>query len=122
MQPTFNSDLFRKALFFILVVFCLSPYASSPVALALGIAFTIIIRNPYEEKVHKYIHLLLQISIVGLGFGLQLNEALKAGREGITLTVLSITTVMVLGYFLGKLLKIERPLSYLVSVGTAICG
>ena len=122
MQPTFNSDIFRKALFFILVVFCLSPYASSPVALALGIAFTIIIRNPYEEKVHKYIHLLLQISIVGLGFGLQLNEALKAGREGITLTVLSITTVMVLGYFLGKLLKIERPLSYLVSVGTAICG
>ena len=122
MQTTLNKDLLRKILFFLLVVFCVSPFASSPVALALGIAFTIIIGNPYEQKVHKYIHLLLQISIVGLGFGLQLDEAMKAGREGITLTIMSITTVMVLGYFLGKFLKIERPLSYLISVGTAICG
>ncbi|WP_373707720.1 YeiH family protein [Kaistella sp.] len=122
MQTTLEKDLLRKILFFLLVLFCVSPFASSPVALALGIAFTIIIGNPYEQKVHKYIHLLLQISIVGLGFGLQLDEALKAGREGITLTIMSITTVMVLGYFLGKFLKIERPLSYLISVGTAICG
>lgn len=122
MQTTLNKDILRKILFFLLVLFCISPFVSSPVALALGIAFTIIIKNPYEQKVHKYIHLLLQISIVGLGFGLQLDEALKAGREGITLTIMSITTVMVLGYFLGKFLKIERPLSYLISVGTAICG
>ena len=122
MQSTLDKDLLRKILFFLLVIFCISPFASSPIALALGIAFTIIIGNPYEQKVHKYIHLLLQISIVGLGFGLQLSEALKAGREGITLTIMSITTVMVLGYFLGKFLKIERPLSYLISVGTAICG
>lgn len=122
MQTTLDKDLLRKILFFLLVVFCISPFASSPVALALGIAFTIIIGNPYEQKVHKYIHLLLQISIVGLGFGLQLDEAMKAGRDGITLTIMSITTVMVLGYFLGKFLKIERPLSYLISVGTAICG
>ena len=122
MQTTLDKDLLRKILFFLLVLFCVSPFASSPVALALGIAFTIIIGNPYEQKVHKYIHLLLQISIVGLGFGLQLDEAMKAGREGITLTIMSITTVMVLGYFLGKFLKIERPLSYLISVGTAICG
>ena len=122
MQTTLDKDLLRKILFFLLVVFCISPFASSPVALALGIAFTIIIGNPYEQKVHKYIHLLLQISIVGLGFGLQLDEAMKAGRDGITLTIMSITTVMVLGYFLGKFLKIDRPLSYLISVGTAICG
>jgi len=122
MQYSLDKDLFRKILFFLLLIFCVSPFASSPVALALGIAFTIIIGNPYEQKVHKYIHFLLQISIVGLGFGLQLNEALKAGKEGITLTIMSITTVMVLGYFLGKFLKIERPLSYLISVGTAICG
>ena len=122
MQTTLDKELLRKILFFLLVLFCVSPFASSPVSLALGIGFTIIIGNPYKQKVHKYIHLLLQISIVGLGFGLQLDEAMKAGREGITLTIMSITTVMVLGYFLGKFLKIERPLSYLISVGTAICG
>ncbi len=112
----------KKIIFFVLVLFCLSPFASSPVALASGIAFTIIIGNPYEQNVQRYIHLLLQISIVGLGFGLKLDEALHAGKTGVILTVLSITTVMVLGYLLGKLFKIERPLSYLISVGTAICG
>ena len=117
-----TKDFLKKTLFFILVLFCISPFANSPIALSLGIAFTIIIGNPYEQKVHPYIHLLLQISIVGLGFGLQLEEALKAGKEGITLTILSITAVMILGYFLGKFLKIEKPLSYLISVGTAICG
>ena len=122
MKPTENKDLFQKILFFTLVIFCISPFASSPLALTLGISFTILIGNPYEQRVHKYINVLLKISIVGLGFGLQLNEALKAGREGIALTIMSITTVMILGYFLGKFLKIERPLSYLISVGTAICG
>lgn len=122
MIPTQNKALFQKILFFALVLFCLSPFASSPLALALGIAFTILIGNPYEQRVHKYINLLLKISIVGLGFGLQLNEALKAGSEGVTLTIMSITTVMILGYLMGKLMKIEKPLSYLISVGTAICG
>ena len=122
MQTTLSKDLIKKVLFFLLVIFCVSPFASSPVALALGIAFTIIIGNPYEQKLHKYIHILLQVSIVGLGFGLKLDEALQAGKEGIFLTIISITTVMVLGYFLGKLLKLERPLAYLISVGTAICG
>jgi len=122
MQTSASKDLFQKILFFFLVIFCLSPLASSPVALAFGIAFTIIIGNPYEQTLHKYIHLLLQVSIVGLGFGLKLDEALHAGKEGIILTLLSITTVMVLGYFLGRLLKLEKPLSYLISVGTAICG
>ncbi|MDQ0477743.1 YeiH family protein [Chryseobacterium sp. MDT2-18] len=121
-MKTINKVLLQKLLFFVLAIFCISPFASSPVALALGIAFTIIIGNPYEQYLHKYIHLLLQISIVGLGFGLKLDEALQAGKEGITLTVMSISTVMILGYFLGKLLKLEKPLSYLISVGTAICG
>jgi len=80
------------------------------------------IGNPFEKHLHRYIQLLLQISIVGLGFGLKLNEALQAGKTGFTLTVMSIVTVMVLGYFLGKFFKLEGKLSYLISVGTAICG
>src|SRR5690606_18674923 len=102
--------------------FSVSPFASSPLALALGIGFAVLIGNPYEHKLHRYIHLLLQISIVGLGFGLKLDEAMHAGKTGLKLTVMSITAVMILGYFLGKVLKLERPLSFLISVGTAICG
>lgn len=122
MQTSLNKNVLRKILFFLLVLFCVSPFATSPIALAGGIAFTILIGNPFEKDVHRYIHLLLQISIVGLGFGLKLDEAMQAGKTGITLTIMSITTVMVLGYLLGKFLKLEKPLTYLLSVGTAICG
>ncbi len=122
MESTFRNDTFKKVLFFILALFCLSPWASSPLALALGIAFTISIGNPFEKQLHKYITLLLQVSIVGLGFGLKLNEAMNVGRTGFIFTAISIASVMILGYLFGKFLKLEKPLSYLISIGTAICG
>jgi len=118
----FRNEKIRKAVFIILAVICLTPLLSSPIALALGFGLAIFIGNPFEQHLHKYIHLLLQISIVGLGFGLKLNEALQAGKTGFLLTVVSILTVMILGYVLGKVFKLEEKLSYLISAGTAICG
>lgn len=118
----FRNEKIRKAVFIILAVMCLTPLLSSPIALALGFGLAVFIGNPFEQHLHKYIHLLLQISIVGLGFGLKLNEALQAGKTGFLLTVVSILTVMILGYVLGKVFKLEKKLSYLISAGTAICG
>ncbi|WP_426277459.1 YeiH family protein [Chryseobacterium sp. S-02] len=112
----------KKLIFIVLAAICLTPFISSPIALLLGFILAVCIGNPFEKSLHQYIHLLLQISIVGLGFGLKLNEALEAGKSGLILTVISIFTIMILGYFIGKALKLERPLSYLISVGTAICG
>ncbi|WP_343664097.1 YeiH family protein [Chryseobacterium mucoviscidosis] len=112
----------KKIIFILLAIVCLTPIVSSPVALLLGFVLAVFLGNPFEKSLHQYIHLLLQISIVGLGFGLKLDEALEAGKSGFILTVMSIFTVMILGYFAGKFLKLERPLSYLISVGTAICG
>jgi len=112
----------KKLIFIVLAAICLTPFISSPIALILGFILAVCIGNPFEKSLHQYIHLLLQISIVGLGFGLKLNEALEAGKSGLILTVISIFTIMILGYFIGKALKLERPLSYLISVGTAICG
>ncbi|WP_336718021.1 YeiH family protein [Chryseobacterium mucoviscidosis] len=112
----------KKIIFILLAVVCLTPIVSSPVALLLGFVLAVFIGNLFEKNLHQYIHLLLQISIVGLGFGLKLDEALEAGKSGLILTVISIFTVIILGYFAGKFLKLERPLSYLISVGTAICG
>jgi uncharacterized integral membrane protein (TIGR00698 family) len=122
MQKTPGKFNYRKIVFFILTLFCLSPWASSPFALALGIVFTISIGNPFEKHLHKYITLLLQISIVGLGFGLKLDEAMNVGKTGFIFTIISIASVMILGYLLGKFLKLEKVLSYLISIGTAICG
>lgn len=122
MKTFIQNETSQKIIFTGIIILCLTPFVSSPIALALGILLAIFIGNPFEKKVHQYIHLLLQISIVGLGFGLKLNEALQAGKTGFTLTVISIFTVMTLGYFLGKIFKLDKQLSYLLSVGTAICG
>ncbi|MGN7757559.1 YeiH family protein [Chryseobacterium sp. 22532] len=122
MKDFFQNERIRKAVFILLAVICLTPLISSPIALALGFGIAIFIGNPFEQHLHKYIHLLLQISIVGLGFGLKLDEALQAGKTGFFLTVVSILTVMILGYVLGKAFKLEKKLSYLISAGTAICG
>ncbi|GEN65672.1 YeiH family protein [Chryseobacterium rhizosphaerae] len=122
MKDFIQHETIRKIVFIILAVLCLTPLISSPIALALGFLLAVFIGNPFEKHLHQYIHLLLQISIVGLGFGLKLDEALHAGKTGLVLTVVSILTVMILGYFLGRLFKLERPLSYLISAGTAICG
>jgi len=122
MKDFIQNEMTRKVFFIVLAVLCLTPLISSPIALALGFALAVFMGNPFEKHLHQYIHLLLQISIVGLGFGLKLDEALKAGKTGLMLTIVSIFTVMVLGYFLGKIFKLERPLSYLLSAGTAICG
>ncbi len=112
----------QKIIFIALALFSVSPWASSPIALLLGFFVAFLIGNPYQVQVKGYIHLLLQISIVGLGFGLKLDEAFKAGKTGFSLTILSIFTVMILGYFLGRMFKVPKPLSYLLSSGTAICG
>lgn len=122
MKNFIQHEMTRKIFFIVLAVVCLTPFISSPIALALGFILAVFIGNPFEKHLHQYIHVLLQISIVGLGFGLKLDEALQAGKTGLILTVVSIVTVMVLGYFLGKIFKLERPLSYLLSAGTAICG
>lgn len=112
----------QKAVFIVIAGVCLTPVVSSPVALALGFVVAIFLGNPFPEQTKKNIPLLLQISIVGLGFGLKLNEALRAGREGLLLTIISILSVLILGYLFGRMLKVDKKLSYLISGGTAICG
>ena len=113
---------YKKIAYIVLVVFCLTPFTSSPISLLIGIIFAVLLGNPFENLTHKYIHILLQISIVGLGFGLNISEALQAGKSGLLLTVISIISVLVFGYTIGKVLKIENKLMYLITVGTAICG
>lgn len=108
--------------FFVLCAASLLPFVHAPLALAAGFLFSFLLGNPYSEQSGKYIHYLLQACIVGLGFSLQLSEAVKAGQEGFLLTIGGITLVFLLGWLLGKALKINRPLSYLISAGTAICG
>jgi uncharacterized integral membrane protein (TIGR00698 family) len=112
----------QKAIFFTLAFLCLMPFISAPLALVLGFLVVQIVGNPYELASQKFVHILLQVSVVGLGFGMNTNSALKAGKEGFFFTVVSIFSVLVLGYLFTRLLKIENITGYLISAGTAICG
>ena len=112
----------QKALFITVALLCVTPFISAPIALVLGFLMIQFVGNPYEETTKKLIHKLLQISVVGLGFGMNVNSALKAGREGFIFTLVSIISVLVIGFLLTKILKIEKITGYLISAGTAICG
>lgn len=118
-----------KAVYIALVVLTCIPAAggvpfqiSPPCALFAGIAFAWIFKPVFPAFTRKTQKILLQASVVGLGFGMNVADALKSGREGMLMTVVSVVAVMALGYVAGRLLKVEKRTSYLVSAGTAICG
>jgi len=112
----------QKIVFFILIIACLSPYASPPIALALGLILAFTIGNPFPEQTKKTTKILLQVSVVLLGFGMNLTSVVKAGKDGILFTIATIFGTLILGFLTGKLLKINEKISALISSGTAICG
>lgn len=112
----------REVIFLLAFVFCLSPFITPPIALLMGIIIAQFVGHPYLHLNHRATHILLQVSVVGLGFGMNVTSAFKAGRQGVVFTIISIIGTLILGYFLGKYLKIEKKTSFMISTGTAICG
>ena len=111
-----------KAIFIFCIFFCLTPFANPAIALMLGVVIAQFTGHPYPHLNHKATNLLLQVSVVGLGFGMNVHSALQAGKECILFTIASITGTLVFGYLMGRMLNIEKKTSYLISSGTAICG
>ena len=91
-------------------------------ALAVGLAFGLIFAHPFRKRAQAFSKTLLQICVVGLGFGMNLHDVLQAGRSGFVYTALGISFTMLVGLTLGHLLKVERTSALLIAVGTAICG
>jgi uncharacterized membrane protein YadS len=110
----------RKAAFAALLLFCLTPWCSPPIALALGLAFALTLGSPF--KTSKATKILLQASVVGLGFGMNLERVLAAGRTGFLFTVATIAGTLLLGYAIGRAMRISSGTAHLISSGTAICG
>ncbi len=113
---------YKKVLFAIAAALCLIPQMPSAGALVLGVLIAITIGNPWIPLTKKYTSQLLQISVMGLGAGMNLNVVAKVGMQGIGYTVIGILTTCTFGFFLGKWLKVDKATSVLITVGTAICG
>jgi uncharacterized integral membrane protein (TIGR00698 family) len=114
--------MWKKALFILLIIFILTPWGSPPLSLALGLAMALTIGNPFPDLNGKPTRMLLQTSVILLGFGMNLKAIYEAGKDGILLTIVTIFGTLALGYALGKLLKVRGRISALISTGTAICG
>ena len=112
----------RQLVFGLLLVFCLTPWASPPIALALGLLLAQSIGNPFSSQTKKATARLLQFSVIGLGFGMNAHAAVQAGKEGIIFTVVSIFGTLLLGFLVGRWLGLGRHVVHLISCGTAICG
>ncbi|WP_321996017.1 putative sulfate exporter family transporter [Draconibacterium orientale] len=107
-------------LYKLLLFACFLPFVSPAMALSAGILFSLLGFKP--QNFHKHTSQILQISIVLLGFGMNLNEVITASKSGFFQTFLSVTLVMALGILLGKLFKVEKNITLLIASGTAICG
>ena len=129
----FNNKIIYVSLLIILTFFLFldyipgmhaySAWVTPPVALFLGLAFALLCGQAhpkFNKKTSKY---LLQYSVVGLGFGMNLQASLASGKEGMEFTIISVIGTLLIGWVIGrKFLKVDRDTSYLISSGTAICG
>jgi uncharacterized integral membrane protein (TIGR00698 family) len=108
----------------IIFILCLlaSGFVSPPAALAIGLVFGLSLRHPYPSQARSFSRILLQASVVGLGFGMNLHEVVRAGKSGFVYTMLGISFALLAGMTLGKLFGVQRVPAFLISTGTAICG
>lgn len=120
MRPAIPSRLLFVAL--LLAVAIPSPWSSPALALAVGVGFGLLVTHPFPAGTRSAAKLLLQLSVVALGFAMDLAEVLRVGRSGFLYTLAGITFALGLGALLGRLLGVRAKVAYLISVGTAICG
>lgn len=106
-------------IYIIIVLACFLPFVTPAMALIAGIAFSFLGLKPQGKQ---YTSKLLQISIVLLGFGMNLTDVITASKSGFLITLVSVSSVMLCGILLGKLFKTDKNITLLISAGTAICG
>jgi uncharacterized integral membrane protein (TIGR00698 family) len=117
-----KNDKAKKVLFVACAVFCTLPVVSSATALILGILYGLIIGHPWQHKSSTWSKKMLQIAVVGLGFGTSLSDVVRSGRESLLYTVVGIGFTLLAGTVIGRIFKIRKDTAALISFGTAICG
>ena len=111
-----------KVLYVAVILCCFLPFVTAPMALLAGLLFALLVGQPFPKFNKKASKYLLQAAVVGLGFGMNLHESLASGKDGMMFTILTVSGSMMIGWFIGRKLKLDSKTSYLISAGTAICG
>jgi uncharacterized integral membrane protein (TIGR00698 family) len=111
----------RKGVFLLCTALCVLPVVGPATALMSGIGFSLFLGNPWPRQSSRFSKILLQVSVVGLGFGLSLGRVLETAKDSILYTAVGIALTLAMGYFIGRVFRTERNTSTLISFGTAIC-
>ena len=116
--------MLRRVIFIALLLFVAVPsrWVSPPIALVVGVLFGLVVPHPYPAASRRLARILLQVSVVALGFGMNFGEVLRAGASGFVYTLLGIGFALAVGTLVGRILSVPGKAAYLISVGTAICG
>src|SRR3954469_21860663 len=116
--------MLARVIFVLALVFVAAPtpWTSPPIALLLGMMFGLTFVHPFPDASRNAGRYLLQLSVIGLGFGMNLHQVIAAGKSGFVYTFAGIAFAMLAGWLLGRALAVAWKSSYLISVGTAICG
>src|SRR5260370_27772965 len=100
--------MLSRIVFLLCLLVSASGFVSPPVALAIGLVFGLALPHPYGRSSRKLSKFLLQASVVGLGFGMNLHQGVQAGRSGFVYALLATTFAPLLGLALGSLLGVPR--------------
>lgn len=112
----------QKILFALMLAACVLPVITTAHALVAGIFFSLVFDNPWPKQSAAWSKNLLQISVVGLGFGLSFGDVWQVGKSSVVYTVAGIAITLAIGTLLGRFFNAGRNTSILIAVGTAICG
>ena len=116
------SSLVKKIIFIVAIICCFTPFVDPPLALLIVFIIAQTIGHPFIQFNQKATSWLLKISVIGLGFGMNIHNAIEAGKSGLLFTFFSITLTLLFGWLIGKWMKVDGKTSFLISSGTAICG
>lgn len=114
--------MLNKGLFLAAIALCSIPGWPAPLSLLLGLIFGMAGANPWRAASTQWSRELLRWSVVGLGFGMDLQTILHTGRRSYLYTGIGIAAAMTTGMLLGRLLRVSHNAAFLISAGTSICG
>ncbi len=120
--------LFSCAAFYIGQIKFFTDLSISPmiIGIVLGMLYANSLRNNLPETWVPGIQFcskrLLRLGIILYGFRLTFQDIAAVGTAGIIIDIIVVTVTIVGGVAIGRLLKMDRDIALLTSVGSGICG
>lgn len=120
--------LFACAAFFIGQAQLMRDLSFSPliIGIVLGMIYANSLRNHLPETWTPGIQYcsksILRLGIILYGFRLTFQDVVAVGMAGVLVDLIIVTVTILGGVWIGRLLKMDRDIALLTSIGSGICG